>query len=662
MITERPDLDRVLSCPTLPSLPSVGLEVLSLTRNPNVSVEAIAKVIEMDPALSAKVLKTVNSSIYGLKDRCTTIRRALGYLGLAAVKSLVLGFSLMESARGVTGDGGIDMDGFWRRAIYSAAGARTIAQFTHSCDPDEAFTAALFQDLGALAMCTAIAPEYAAALGPDLNDHAKHPALEEANLGFTHMQAGAALAAKWKLPDRYTQVIEHHHNADNADPQHRPLVRTVALGTGVALVASGVNQAQAVADLVNHAHEWFGTSQSDLESLVTKIGAAATELAKMFDKSIGKPVNIRAVMEQARDEMLMQQISVSREAEDLRARNQTLQHQAFTDGLTGLGNRKRFDDESTRLFAEASSNKSSLGVIMGDGDKFKSVNDTHGHHVGDAVLKELARRISDAAGTDGLCFRYGGEEFAVLVPGADAARTAVVAERIRATIAGSPFDLSSVEKAPPTLPITASFGVAAIEVAPSFASFSSMLEAADRALYQAKHSGRNRVCQDQSAPAPGAAPASKPASVPGPPMAIPASSQPSGNKRVMLIEDDALCAKLIITLLQRTKGVEAEWVRDGHAALKRIGECAVSGAMPDVILCDVGLPGSDGLAVLRAVRACPRLASMSVIMFSARFDDATAAACRAAGATTLLNKSDFATDLVGWITRITGEFTARRAA
>ena len=108
MSSERPELDRVLSCSTLPTLPSVGLQVLQLTRNPNVNAEQLAKVIETDPALSAKVLKTVNSSLYSLKDPCTTIRRALGYLGLAAVKSLVLGFSLMDSAKSVGGAPGMD--------------------------------------------------------------------------------------------------------------------------------------------------------------------------------------------------------------------------------------------------------------------------------------------------------------------------------------------------------------------------------------------------------------------------------------------------------------------------------------------------------------------------------------------------------------------------
>src|SRR5205809_807916 len=107
---DRSELNKVLSCTSLPSLPMVGVQVLTLTRDPDANIDQIAHVLETDPALSAKVLKTVNSSMYGLKTPCTTIRRALNYLGLAAVKSIVLGFSLVECTRGIEGvQGGFDI-------------------------------------------------------------------------------------------------------------------------------------------------------------------------------------------------------------------------------------------------------------------------------------------------------------------------------------------------------------------------------------------------------------------------------------------------------------------------------------------------------------------------------------------------------------------------
>src|SRR5688572_16478530 len=83
-------LDRVLSCPNLPSLPAVAVEVLALTSSPDVSLSAISRVVQNDPALATKLLKTVNSSFYGLQQPCSRVDRAMSLLGLQSVKALVL--------------------------------------------------------------------------------------------------------------------------------------------------------------------------------------------------------------------------------------------------------------------------------------------------------------------------------------------------------------------------------------------------------------------------------------------------------------------------------------------------------------------------------------------------------------------------------------------
>src|SRR5262245_6791812 len=117
-----PTLEQVLSCPNLPSLPTVAVEVLALTAKSNADLNEISRVVQNDQALSAKILRTVNSSFYGLSKPCPTITRALTYMGLSTVKSLVLGFSLVDWTR--QGEGGFDMIDYWRRSAYGAAAAR----------------------------------------------------------------------------------------------------------------------------------------------------------------------------------------------------------------------------------------------------------------------------------------------------------------------------------------------------------------------------------------------------------------------------------------------------------------------------------------------------------------------------------------------------------
>jgi HD-like signal output (HDOD) protein len=137
-------LERVLCAPNLPTLPVVAMRVLELTAKPDASLREIAAVIENDPAIASKVIRTVNSSFYGLTRRVGSIQQALAFLGLQTVKALVLGFSLARSIDG-GGDDEVSFDflSYWRRSIYSAAAAREIALLHKRCDPDEAFMAAL---------------------------------------------------------------------------------------------------------------------------------------------------------------------------------------------------------------------------------------------------------------------------------------------------------------------------------------------------------------------------------------------------------------------------------------------------------------------------------------------------------------------------------------
>lgn len=161
---------------------------------------------------------------------------------------------------------------------------------------------------------------------------------------------------------------------------------------------------------------------------------------------------------------------------------------AVTDGLTGLSNRRYLDNHLKTLFNRAAARGRSLSVCITDIDRFKHVNDTYGHDVGDEVLKEFANRVrSTVRGADLAC-RYGGEEFVVVMPDTDATVAAVIAERLRSLIENEPFVL---RRSGITLHITASLGIACNEQGAETPE--QLLKQADKALYEAKNGGRNRV-------------------------------------------------------------------------------------------------------------------------------------------------------------------------
>jgi two-component system, cell cycle response regulator len=152
-------LNRIMGCSTLPTLPAVAVRVLELTANPNVAVDELTRVIQNDQALSIKVLKTANSTFYGLRRPCGSINQAMVLLGLSAVKSLALSFSLVSTV--ATGGDGFDYMSYWRRGLYTAVAAKVLARAAGVLQEDEVFLGGLLQDVGMVAMHRALGAEYA---------------------------------------------------------------------------------------------------------------------------------------------------------------------------------------------------------------------------------------------------------------------------------------------------------------------------------------------------------------------------------------------------------------------------------------------------------------------------------------------------------------------
>lgn len=167
---------------------------------------------------------------------------------------------------------------------------------------------------------------------------------------------------------------------------------------------------------------------------------------------------------------------------------------AVTDPLTGLYNRRYLDTHMQLLMERSVKRERPLSVLVIDIDRFKSVNDAHGHDVGDIVIREFAKRIRLTIRGIDLACRYGGEEFVVVLPDTDADTAQTIAERLRLRIATEPFE---VGREALRLNVTASVGLSALSRASETADL--LLKRADMALYEAKNSGRNRVVAKQAA-------------------------------------------------------------------------------------------------------------------------------------------------------------------
>jgi diguanylate cyclase (GGDEF)-like protein len=161
---------------------------------------------------------------------------------------------------------------------------------------------------------------------------------------------------------------------------------------------------------------------------------------------------------------------------------------ALRDGLTKVFNKKYFTDYLEKEFAFAARHGGPLALIFLDIDFFKKINDTHGHPAGDFVLAELSQMMSTLLRTEDVLARFGGEEFTILCRGSDLSGAKIVAERVRKAVAERKFSFGGKE-----IPVTVSLGVVAIPES-GITEHNAFLAAADKALYEAKRSGRNRVC------------------------------------------------------------------------------------------------------------------------------------------------------------------------
>ena len=661
-------LQDVLLCTNLPSLPAVAVQLLELTSDPDVAMSDIAKLVQQDQALAAKVLKTVNSSFYGLSTPCGSIDRAMGYLGLNTVKSLVLGFSLVETTKGA-GKDGFDIDAHWRRAIIGATGSRAVAKIVGGIDPEEAFTAALFQDMGMLAAYAALKEQYTEAI--DGVPHRIVCSSESKVFGFNHSQAGHALAKKWNLPEEICEAIRCHHNPEIVEPKHEALARVVSIGTILSDAMDEKTAKSAIRKIERITRDWYSKRAPDVGELLEEVAETSKTLAKMFDQEIGHISDPAVLMAQAQEKGIEHQVALQREAEEMA-------RQAHIDGLTQIANRKRFDAEIDRVYSDFLRDQTEFGVLFFDADKFKNVNDTYGHAAGDAVLIELAKRTTDTVGDRGLVCRYGGEEFVVILQNTSLDDCAELAEAVRATIGNKPFDLSKVDGVPDELPVTVSIGVSTANAgSPArLASAEQVVQEADECVYAAKEDGRNNVkvwgrySKEKSQPisttatAPTAAPAAAPAPVHAPaptPSNTPATEPlkpviPSANKsgngqgRILLVEDDALAATLVISLIKRRSKMDIQWVKSGTKACILLESGKYSGDQGlSLILCDYSLPGCNGHEVLRVAKSLPGIADVPFFMLTGNTDADMKDESHRLGASLFIHKDEFCADVNKWL-------------
>lgn len=460
----------------------------------------IAEVVQQDPGLTAKILRVVNSSLYGMPREVSSLRQAMALLGLQAVKVLALSFSVTEAIHD-TGEEEFDYQMFWRRSLTTSVAGRLLSRSVAPTVGEEVFVAGLLADAGMVAAWWCAAEEYRPVLqawegGRNLTE------VEAELLGVTHARIGEELLRQWNLPEELCLAVGAHHGEgiERLGGAAGEVARIVRAAAEIAAVFCG--EAHRLPQVKAWCVSQAGVDEAELESVLEDLDGCVKDAAQMLSLPIGGTVNYPQLQADAVVRLVQMSIEAMEEpravspqervgegeASRLEGEMRRILEAASTDGLTGVANRAAFDQRLAEELEGALAGGRSLGLIMLDVDHFKRFNDTYGHRAGDEVLRGVAAALREVAEGVGFVARYGGEEFAVIVREGTKLRMRELAGEIRCAIESR---LVVFEGSP--LRVTASIGVACAEAGCGSITPKELIGAADQMLCQAKRGGRNRV-------------------------------------------------------------------------------------------------------------------------------------------------------------------------
>ncbi|MGB0865174.1 MAG: HDOD domain-containing protein [Granulosicoccaceae bacterium] len=187
----------------IPSVPEVVREIIESLNDPNANLSELGNKVKQDQVITLKVLRMVNSPMYGLGQKCNTIEDAVVLLGTAKLKTLVVASGLVGAIDDVEG---IDMKDFWSESFRVATYAKNMAPKT-GAHPDMTFTAGLIHNIGSLLIAMA-RPKIAAEIEEYVKSDKPRDKVEKNLLGFTHAEVSAELAKRWKFPDDLIAAVE----------------------------------------------------------------------------------------------------------------------------------------------------------------------------------------------------------------------------------------------------------------------------------------------------------------------------------------------------------------------------------------------------------------------------------------------------------------------
>ncbi len=299
-------LERILRNPRVPSPPTLALQIFQKTGQADCSIGEISELLAHDPGLCGKILKTLNSALYGRSRPVTNMRQAVTMLGNRPLRSLVLGLALPVMQSGVEADAGLRR--FWRRSVAGAVMARALAVRSKLPIPDDEMAAGLLCDLGMILLQQVFPEKYRPIWTGDAEILAEDQCeWEECRLGVHHAEVGAALLEQWRLPMEIVEPIRFHHHPERLPALVQQLTDRAFLLDMVTRLTELEEGCQIRVDLeriLQSARERFGLDRADLEQFLGAVRPQIEAFSSILGVDIGACPNFDELLTSGCEELV----------------------------------------------------------------------------------------------------------------------------------------------------------------------------------------------------------------------------------------------------------------------------------------------------------------------------------------------------------------------
>lgn len=484
----------------LPSPPAIAVRILEAVNKEDTSYDELGRIISTDPALSTRILQVANSSFYGLPSKVDSIQRAMAILGCNALRNIALSFVIAKEMRAESTEA-FDFDIFWKRSVTAGVSAGLIASLIGK-KSDDIFVTALLQDIGIVMMVLCEPDRYLKVLDEKKATGKPVAVVERALFGYDHQDVGMNVLKSWGLPSTIYRPIGHHHSGSDCPSAYCDHAEILMLSDKMSSIYHSNRSAEKLQEVKAALTSRYSVDQSRIETLVDTVADESVEALSFFDIDPGQMKPFSLMLQEANEELgklnlsyeyLVIELKQAKEtaenlARKLQSANNRLRAMAFQDGLTGLFNHRFFQENMDKELSKAIRYQRPFSLIMLDLDYFKKINDRYGHPAGDAVLKAISATINKTVRNSDIVSRYGGEEFAIVLPETPLKGAVILAERLRKNV-----EQLVVKAGDASIRMTISLGLTIWEPESTVTEKADIIEAADKALYASKSSGRNKT-------------------------------------------------------------------------------------------------------------------------------------------------------------------------